>query len=214
MHIINTTILLAIATGVLFLEILRQQTIQTQNKQKLEGLLEKINLTTKISAGLVLTWGAILIYDILTQGNHKELASICLLGTIIAVGLQIHAIQKTSEKITEILLIDTIAVISLLKGKSEEIRLWFKKTGQEWPPIRIEVGQYHITQPLKTCPQEATHELTEIIEATEAFKNKEFQEDFRKTLQMAGVTHPVDIEGNEKIKGLQTFLQETLLPAK
>lgn len=203
--------LLGGATSLLLLEVLRRQTPLTTCRVKLQNSLNYANATTKVTALLVVGWSLLLAFEVVQWQTPSHLAAICLLGCLISLGLQIHSIRRLTHQLSEVLMEETVAIISLFKEQSQEIHLWFKKTGQEWPPLEIQVGEDHITQPLQNCTPEAKEKIRELMRKTKAFENKEFQADFKKTLQSAGVTHPLDVQGNQHIRELQTFLEETLL---
>lgn len=203
--------LLGVATSLLLLTILQQQTATPTCRTKLQSSLNQANTTTKMTALLVVGWSLLLAFEIVQWQTPSHIAAICLLGCLISLGLQIHSIRSLTHKLSEALMEETVAIISLFKDKSQEVHLWFKKTGQEWPPLEIQVGENHLTQPLQKCSPEDKEKIRELMRKTKAFENKEFQRDFRKTLQSAGVSHPVDVQGNDHIREIQTFLEETLL---
>jgi hypothetical protein len=203
--------LLGVATSLLLLTVLKQQTPTPTCRPKLQSSLHHANTTTKITALLVVGWSLLLAFEIVQWQTPSHIAAICLLGCLISLGLQIHSIRGLTHKLSEVLMEETVAIISLFKDKSQEMHLWFKKTGQEWPPLEIQVGENHLTQPLQNCTPETKEKVRELMRKTKAFENKEFQKDFRETLQKAGVSHPVDVQGNDHIREIQTFLEETLL---
>jgi hypothetical protein len=203
--------LLALATCLLLLEILRQQTLKPTTQKSLQNLLTQTSLTTKATALLVVSWSLLLAIQAIQTGNPSQIAAACLLGCLTSLGLQIHTLRKTTHHLARLIMEETIAIISLAKDKSQEIHLWFKKSGAEWPPVQIHISESHITRPVTSCSPKIREKISQLIQKTNAFKNKEFQSDLKKTLHDAGVTHPMDIEGNQSIREIQNFLEETLL---
>jgi len=202
---------LSIATAILLVEVFHLQKPSPQDKAKLQKRLDRIETTTKISTFLLIAWA----FTLLLPPTHKSemLYHIPgLIGCLLAITLQIQLSKQTTWDMAKILSNETIAIISLFKHKKLETTIWFKKTGDEWPPIRIEAGYSHITSPLHLCSSQLNHEIKERIQSSEAFNNEEFQSEFKKTLRGAGVTHPIDITGNDYIPELHAFLEKTLLP--
>ena len=206
--------ILAIATCLLFCEVLRQKKLNPTQEKKLENLIVLLQTTKKVTSMLILSWGAILVFQILTKSSRWELSLVSLLGCLATIHIQIHNIKKASENLTKVLLKNTVAVISFIKPNSEDIQIWFKKTGEEWPRLKIEIGQNHFPTPLTEYPTRPVEKISQLFRTSQAFENKHFQKEFKKTLNEAGVSHPMDIEGNATIKELQTFLENTLIPSR
>jgi len=203
--------LLGAVSCFLLLEVLRLQTLAPKCRSKLQDLLDRTTLTTKITALLVLAWSLLLSLEIVKWQSPSQIAAVCLLGCLLSLSLQLHTIKKTTLRISELLMDETVAIISLFKDHSKEMHIWFKKTGQEWPPLQIQIGDTHLTQTLEKCPPESIQIVRELMKKTKAFENKTFQNDFRKTLISAGASHPMDVDGHHHIREIQTFLEETLL---
>jgi len=92
--------LLGAVSCFLLLEVLRLQTLAPKCRSKLQDLLDRTTLTTKITALLVLAWSLLLSLEIVKWQSPSQIAAVCLLGCLLSLSLQLIPITSPSAVFT------------------------------------------------------------------------------------------------------------------
>ena len=157
------------------------------------------NYTLTLSVFGCLVFGSLLLGNV--SAIPVMIASICLIGILITGYLRFHLQSKIDEEI------DNSAIVSIRGVVAEtDIWIWFRQTGEKWPPVSLWVAMDKEQLPLDDAPEE----LKEAVRRLLATASENDLQGIKACLASAGVTHPMDIQGacNSPI---EDWVRETLL---
>lgn len=93
----------------------------------------------------------------------------------------------------------------------EPVWVWFKRTQEEWPPVRIEFGiSHHSIQPKHASDDVRGKILRKITHMLTKPNIDGILKEGRENLQACGVTHPLDIAGQDIHPAMKELVERIL----
>jgi hypothetical protein len=165
--------------------------------------LPKIKALSRFLIGTIIAWASLGLLSLIPPGMSfaNTLGSLFLL--LMCISLEKFLQNCSKEGLSK----TSVAVIEVDYSKNRQLQLWLRKTGEVWPPIKIDIGINNWVIPVKDVDDNVINDIRNILSKTSALNNEELEKDLKKVLKENEATHVIDIEGATIIPEVESFFE-------